>query len=136
MSRKKIYLSYAENNCIPIRLDLPEKFKHLASETWNAALLDNAATNAVAEKAWCNCYVASLNGSKTRNIRHPKGTNTYRFGNGNLFTVVENVDIPIVVGCNLFTVIENVDIPIVVGSKHVTLNTEEATLYFHCQENP
>ena len=40
-------------------------------------------------------------------IRRHKGTNIYRFGDGNLFTAIENVNIPIVL-----------------GEQHVMLNTD------------
>ena len=94
---------------IPFQSDFdhPDNGKHLASETWNTTLIDSEATNTVAGKVLYNCYVASLNTDEKRNIRHYKGTNTYRLEGGNLFTISENGEIP-----NLM------------GSKHVILNTD------------
>lgn len=94
---------------IPFQLDFdhPDNGKHLAPETWNTTLIDSEATNTVAGKVYYNCYVASLNTDEKRNIRHYKGTNTYRFEGGNLFTISETGEIP-----NLM------------GSKHVILNTD------------
>ena len=37
----------------------PEQIKNLASESWNAAVLDGA-TNTAARKEWYNCYISSL----------------------------------------------------------------------------
>ena len=37
-----------------------EQIKNLASESWNAAVLDSGDTNKFAGKEWCNCYMSSL----------------------------------------------------------------------------
>ena len=55
--------------------DHPKQIKNLASESWNAAVLS------FDEKTKIRCH---------------KGTKINRFGDGNLFTAIENVDIPAV----------------------------------------
>ena len=82
------------------------KTYHL-SQSWNAAVLDIGATNTVAGKEWYNCYISSLSFDEKTKIRRHKGTNIYRFRDGNLFTAIENDDIPIVL-----------------GKQHVMLNTD------------
>ena len=70
----------------------------MASEFLRAAVLDSGATNTVAGKESYNCYISSLSfDEKTKLGRHKK-TNIDRTGDENLFTVIENVDIPIVLG--------------------------------------
>ena len=72
--------------------------KSLASESWNAAVLDSGATNMVAGKEWYNCYISSLSLDKKTNVWCHKRNNTYQYGDGNLFTAIEKVDIPLVLG--------------------------------------
>ena len=87
--------------------DHPDKLKNLVSETWNTVVLDSGAKNIVTSKIWFNCYINSLNSEEKSKIQHNVGTNIYQFGNGNLISAVENVDLPIAM-----------------GSKHVMLNTD------------
>ena len=111
--------------------DHPDKLKNLSSETWNTALLDSGATNTVAGKEWYNCYIASLNDEAKKSIRHHKGINIYRFGDGKLFTALENVDIPIVLGSKSVTLntdIVNSDIPLLLSKK--SMKNADMTLDF------
>ena len=78
--------------------DHPGEIKNLASESWNAVVIDNGATYTVAGKEWYNCYISSLSFDEKTKIRRHKGTNVYQFGDGNLFTATERVDIPIAFG--------------------------------------
>ena len=59
------------------------------------------------EKNGTICYITSLSFDEKIKIRRHKGTNIYRFGDGNLFTAIENVNKPIVL-----------------GKQHVMLNTD------------
>ena len=79
-------------------LDHPEQIKNLASDSWNAAVLDSGAKNTIAGKEWSNCYISSLSFDEKTKIRCHRGTNIYRFGNGNLFTAIEKVGIPLALG--------------------------------------
>ena len=72
--------------------------KTLASESWNAAVLDSSATNPVTGEVWYNCYITSLNEDKKRKIEHHPPGNMYRFRVGKLFSAVQNVDISISLG--------------------------------------
>ena len=47
-------------------------------------------------KRMVQLLISSLSFDKKTKIRHHKGNNIYRFGDGNLFTAIENVDITIV----------------------------------------
>ena len=70
----------------------------MASESLRAALLDSGATNTVAGKESYNCYISSLSFDEKTKLRLHKETNIYRIGDENLFTVIESLDIPIVLG--------------------------------------
>ena len=70
----------------------------MASESLSAPVLDNGATNTVAGKISYNCHRSSLIFHGKTKLKRHKGINIYRFGDGNIFTVIENVDIPIVLG--------------------------------------
>ena len=76
----------------------PEQLKTLVSESRNKAVLDIGATKTVAGKVWYNCYITSLNENKKQKIKHHTPGNTYRFGDGKLFPVLQNVDILISLG--------------------------------------
>ena len=108
-----------------------EQIKNLASESWNTAELDSGATNTVAGKEWYNCYISSLSFDEKTKIRRHKGTNIYRFGDGNLFTAIENIDIPIVLGKQhvmLNTGILASDFPLLLSRK--SLKKADRTLDF------
>ena len=47
-------------------------------------------------KRMVQLLISSLSFDKKTKIRHHKGNNIYRFGDGNLFTAIENVDTTIV----------------------------------------
>ena len=110
----KVYIIWPKRNLyytqevILFQLDFDhrEQIRNLASESWNAAVLDSGATNTVAGKEWYN-LLHQLSFDEKIKIRRHKGTNIYRFGDGNLFTAIENVNIPIVL-----------------GKQHVMLNTD------------
>ena len=109
----------------------PEWIKNLASKSWNAAVLDSGATNTVAGKEWYNCYISCQSFDEKTKIRCHKGTNIYRFGDGNLFTAIENVDIPIVLGKEhvmLNTDIVASDIPLLLSQK--SMKKADMTLHF------
>ena len=46
----------------------PKLLKTLASESWNAAVLDSGATNTVAGESWLNCYMSSLSESEKQKV--------------------------------------------------------------------
>ena len=97
-----------------------EQLKTLVLESWNAVVLDSGATNTVAGEVWYNCYITSLNKNEKRLIKHHTPGNTYRFGNGKLFPVLQNVDIPISLGSRnvmLNTDIVASDIPLLLSRK-------------------
>ena len=100
--------------------DHPEQIKKLASEFWNTAVLDSRATNTVAGKGWYSCRISSLSFDEKTKIRRHKGTNIYQFSDGNLFTAIENIDIPMVLGKQhvmLNTAIFASDIPLFLSQK-------------------
>ena len=100
--------------------DHPEYIKNVASESWNAAVLDSGAKNTVAGKEWNNCYISTLSFDEITKTRWHKGSNIYQFGDGNFFTAIENVDIPIVLGKQdvmLNTDIVASDIPLLLSRK-------------------
>ena len=95
--------------------DHSEQIKNLACESWNAPVLDSGATNAVAGKEWYHYYISSLSVDKKIKVRCHKGTSIYRFGDGNLFTAIENIDLPTVL-----------------GKKHVMSNTLLQVTFDYC----
>ena len=111
--------------------DQPEQVKNLASESWNATVLDNGATNTVAGKEWYNCYISSLSFDEKTKIRPHKETNIYQFGGGNFFTAIENVDITIVLGKQhvmLNTDIVESDIPVLLSQ--ISMKKADMTIDF------
>ena len=72
-----------------------EQLKTLASESWNSAVLNSGAANTVAGEVWYNCYITSQNENEKQKIKHHTLGNANRFGDGRLFPVLQNVDIPI-----------------------------------------
>ena len=79
-------------------LDHPEQLKTLVSDSWNSAVLDSGATNAVAGAVWYNCYITALNENEKQKIKYHTLENTYRFGDGKLFPALQNVDKPMSLG--------------------------------------
>ena len=49
-------------------------------------------------EVWYNCYITNLNENEKQKIKHDTPGNTYRFGDGELFPAVQNVDIPVSLG--------------------------------------
>ena len=99
IAQKNLFFFYTQEVILfQSDFDHPGEIKNLASESWNAVVIDNGATYTVAGKEWYNCYISSLSFDEKTKIRRHKGTNVYQFGDGNLFTATERVDIPIAFG--------------------------------------
>ena len=128
--KRDLYVTQ-EDIVFPSDFEHPEQIKDLASESWNAAVLDSGATNTVGAKEWYNCYISSFSFDEKTKIRRHTGTNTHQFGDGNLFTAIKNVDIPVVLGKQhvmLNTGIVASDIPLLLSRK--SMKKADMTLDF------
>ena len=97
----EIYDTLYTQGVVPYQSDFdhPEQLKTLENtESWNLAVLDSGAINAVSGKVWYNCYITSLIENKRQKIKHHTSRNKCRFEEGKLFPAIQNVDTPISLG--------------------------------------
>ena len=78
--------------------DQPGKLKQLVSDTFDAAVLDTAATKTAAGKIWINEYIRKLNNEEKLKIKERPSNSTYRFGDGEKVTALYATSIPATIG--------------------------------------
>ena len=74
--------------------DHPTKLRNLVSESWNAPVIDNGATNTVTGEKWLQSYMESLSGEEKTETSFRKSSNAYRFDDGKLVSAMKNCEIP------------------------------------------
>ena len=71
---------------------------------WSYTIIDTGCNKSVAGKEWSNEYLAALR-YKDRNkvvIKEVKDRQKFRFGGGKVFTAIEEVRAPVMIGSKLY----------------------------------
>ena len=94
--------------------DQPERLKQLVSDTFDAAVLDTAATKTAAGSIWMNEYIRKLSEEERANIKQKPSSSSYRFGDGEKVTADYATTIPVQIGNKTISIdvdVLNKDIP-------------------------
>ena len=84
--------------------DEPGRLKQLVSDTFDAAVLDTAATKTAAGKIWMNEYISKLSKDEKANITQKPSSSIYRFGDGEKTTACYSTTIPAQIGDRKVTI--------------------------------
>ena len=80
------------------------KMKLLVSDTFDAAVLDSAATKTAAGKIWTEDYISKLNETQKQNLNKRPSSSIYKFGDGQKTPALYSLTIPATIGKEKVTI--------------------------------
>ena len=78
--------------------------KLLVSDTFDAAVLDSAATKTAAGKIWTEDYISKLNETQKQNLNKRPSGSIYKFGDGQKTPALYSLTIPATIGKEKVTI--------------------------------